>query len=110
MNRLRWLTILISITLLGITGFQAYWLKNNYDREKQNLEIKTNAAFRQTILRLQASKLKLERTEYRADSLPHPEFNIKLKKPLIKSSVRTGPKEPTISMLNLLQEKRQLTG
>jgi hypothetical protein len=56
------------LTILVIAGFQAYWLRDNYHREKQNLEIKTNSAFRQTILRLQASKLRLESGNIRMDS------------------------------------------
>src|SRR5215813_6300199 len=69
MKRLRWLAILMGITILGITGFQGYWLKDNYNREKQNLEIKTNVDFRQSILQLQASKLKLEKINVQFDSL-----------------------------------------
>ena len=48
------------ITILVITGFQAYWLKNNYEREFKTLEIKTNMAFHRTIYQLQASKLRID--------------------------------------------------
>ena len=47
------------ITILVVTGFQVYWLKNNYDREKRSLQIKTNVAFQETVRDLQALKLKL---------------------------------------------------
>jgi hypothetical protein len=68
MKKLRWPTILMMIAIIAVTGFQAYWLKNNYDREKQSLEIRTNSSFRQTILRLQSAKLKLDRWNVRSDS------------------------------------------
>lgn len=51
--------ILMVITILVIIGFQVYWLKDNYDREKKSLQIKTGVAFQETIEQLQAKKLKL---------------------------------------------------
>lgn len=50
------------ISILAIAAFQVYWLKENYDREKKTLSIKTEVAFRETIRRLQVSKLKLNGT------------------------------------------------
>lgn len=105
------------LTILVIAGFQGYWLRDNFNREKQNLEIKTNSAFRQTVLRLQASKLKLESANIRFDSaapmvtrrLP---TTIRVKnfqrdndddEPQV--TVSASGKEPVISMVNLLQEK-----
>ena len=52
--------ILIFITILVVTGFQVYWLKNSYDREKRTLQIKTNVSFQETVRHLQAVKLKLK--------------------------------------------------
>jgi len=59
MKKLRWLTGLMGITLLVITGFQMYWLKNSYDREKKTLEIKAQVQFQETVRRLQVTKFKL---------------------------------------------------
>jgi two-component system phosphate regulon sensor histidine kinase PhoR len=59
-SRLRWLTALMGITILGITGFQLYWLKENYNREEKTLSIKSEVTFRQAIQQLQVAKLKLE--------------------------------------------------
>ena len=50
--------ILMFVTILVVTGFQVYWLKNSYDREKRSLQIKTNVAFQETVRNLQAVKLK----------------------------------------------------
>ena len=59
MKKLRWLTALMGITLLVITGFQGYWLKNNYDREKKSMQIRAQVQFQETIRRLQVVKFKL---------------------------------------------------
>jgi hypothetical protein len=48
------------VTILGITGCQLYWLKQNYSREEKTLAIKSEAAFRETIEQLQVVKLKLD--------------------------------------------------
>ena len=48
------------IAILVITGFQAYWLKNTYSREKRTMEIKANVAFQETVRHLQAAKLKIK--------------------------------------------------
>ncbi|MES1216404.1 MAG: HAMP domain-containing sensor histidine kinase [Bacteroidota bacterium] len=50
--------VLMFITLLVITGFQVYWLRDNYYREKKALEIKTNGLFRETVRHVQDSVLK----------------------------------------------------
>lgn len=59
MKRLQWLALLMGMTLIIIIGFQAYWLKDNYDREKRTMQIKSTVAFEETVEELQASKLKL---------------------------------------------------
>jgi len=105
----RWPVIVMVLAILAITGFQGYWLKNNYDREKQNLDIKTNAAFRQTILKLQSSKLKLDRLIIR-DSTGV--TNVALAKPRQDRRFSRPPRlvlstkaEPTITLMNLVQER-----
>ncbi len=108
MKKLRGSAILMIIAILGITGFQVYWLKNNYDREKQSLDIKTHAAFRQTILKLQASKLKLERVSLHLDSAAHvSNVYVTNKKTPVKTRFKrpVNPNEPPISLIHLIQEK-----
>jgi two-component system phosphate regulon sensor histidine kinase PhoR len=60
MKKLHSLAILMGITILGITGFQLYWLKENYNREEKTVAIKSEVAFRKTMEQLQVTKLKLE--------------------------------------------------
>lgn len=94
------------IAILGICGFQGYWLKNNYDREKQNLDIKTAAAFRQTILQLQAGKLQLETISLSFDTTRMAGVTISNSKSSTRRISRpASPSEPAISLLNLIQEK-----
>ncbi len=57
MNRPRWLAILMSIVIFIIAGFQAYWLRDNYNREKNALEIRTDALFQETVRQVQDSLL-----------------------------------------------------
>ncbi len=106
MKKIRGSAILMMIAILGICGFQGYWLKNNYDREKQNLDIKTAAAFRQTILQLQAGKLKLETISLSFDTTRMAGVTISNSKSSTRRISRpASPSEPAISLLNLIQEK-----
>ena len=61
LKHIRWMPVLMGLTILCIAGFQLYWLKKAYEREKRTLEIRTNMAFRETIFSLQAVKLKLDK-------------------------------------------------
>ena len=106
MKKLRWPAILMITAIIAVTGFQLYWLKNNYDREKQNLDIRTMSSFRQTILRLQSSKLGFDRFSLNFDQTRIPDT--------VTSSTkgnrgfddrRNRRREPEINFVSLLQEK-----
>jgi two-component system, OmpR family, phosphate regulon sensor histidine kinase PhoR len=103
--RLTWILMLSAI--LAVTGFQGYWLKNNYDREKQNLEIITNASFRQTVIRLQASKLEFERFTLELDSSINPTIIMEERRRRFQELNRTFSKknEPVVTIVSLMQEK-----
>jgi len=97
----------MSIAMIAITGFQVYWLKDNYDREKQSLDLKTSTAFRQTILSLQSFKLKLDDLQFRFDStFPVRTPGIAVTK-TAENPKRIGirKRQPEITVINLLQEK-----
>jgi two-component system phosphate regulon sensor histidine kinase PhoR len=53
--------VLMVLTILGIAGFQYYWLKKAWLREQRTLEMRSNFTFRETVHSLQASKLKLDK-------------------------------------------------
>jgi len=82
-SKLRIPLILMVITILVISGFQVYWLRTNFSEEKHLFSVRTNILFRETIMRLQASKL-------------HLDSNI---------NIRVQDKEGIINMTNILQEK-----
>jgi two-component system phosphate regulon sensor histidine kinase PhoR len=104
-GRLRGSVILMSIAILGITGFQLYWLKNNYDREKQTLEIKTSVAFRETVEEAQGSKLKLERVMISLDSADM-RTTVKMAKPVMQRMRQRKPQRvQEINVLRLVQDK-----
>jgi len=89
-------------TILIIVAFQAYWLKNNYDREKRTLQQKTNIAFRETVMQLQSENLKL--SDVFNDSLNHFNIGISSKIPLpVKAPLK--PPESVITMVNAIGDK-----
>jgi two-component system, OmpR family, phosphate regulon sensor histidine kinase PhoR len=105
LKQIKWLPVLMAITIACITGFQVYWLSKAYEREKRTLDIRTNMMFRETIHRLQASKLKLEKLGM--DSLlfasvqePH---QGKRKKP--SPGMRMGPHDKMIGLVNVVNER-----
>ncbi|MGZ8524737.1 MAG: sensor histidine kinase [Chitinophagaceae bacterium] len=54
------LLIAMSITILLITGFQLYWLKDNYNRERKTVELRAQSLFRETVRNFQDSVLQLK--------------------------------------------------
>lgn len=105
MNRLRWLAVLMGITILGITGFQLYWLKENYVREKKTLSIKSEVTFRQAIQQLQVSKLKFE--EIPDDSAGKGKVKIFMADGANGENIKVHftPKTDIISTVNIIGEK-----
>lgn len=98
MKKLRWLTVLMGVTLVVITGFQAYWLKNNYDREAKTLEIKVNMNFQETVRKIQAKNF---HWNIREDSLAH-----KGKLRMIISDEIPGPPK---KRLNIIPREEMIT-
>ena len=60
LKNIRWLPIVMLITIIGITTFQLYWLNDTYKREKWSLERMSFFTFRETVHTLQATKLKVD--------------------------------------------------
>src|SRR6187401_3835405 len=53
--------LLMAIPILIIAGFQVFWLRENYVKEKKNLEFRSNVVFKETVRKLQAKKLNLDK-------------------------------------------------
>ena len=103
-KQIKWLPILMAATILGIAAFQLYWLKKTYEREKRTLEIRTNMAFRETVHRLQATKLKLDKLA--PDSMRTTKIRVPMKdreNPSIHMAIEPGDK--MIELANVLSEK-----
>ena len=56
------------VTIAAIALFQAYWLRRNYIDENRVLTLRTNLLFRETLFKLQASKLHLDTATF--DRMP----------------------------------------
>jgi two-component system, OmpR family, phosphate regulon sensor histidine kinase PhoR len=103
---LRSLAVLMGVAILGITGFQLYWLKQNYAREKKTLTIKTEMAFRETVMQLQVAKLNLEGTVWDTkDSGVHKTKIVMHDKKGGQVNIRFRPKEEIFSTINVIRAK-----
>ena len=104
MKKLYSLAILMGFTILVITGFQLYWLKENYNREEKTLAIKSEVAFRQTVQELQVAKLKLEGAP--DDSSHKGKIKIFMNESNDKKmNVRFAPRGEIISTINVIRDK-----
>jgi two-component system, OmpR family, phosphate regulon sensor histidine kinase PhoR len=68
MKHIKWMPILMALTILGIAAFQLYWIRKAYEREQRTMEIRSNMAFRESIYSLQASKLNLDKLIIESES------------------------------------------
>ncbi len=55
MHRFRWLSLLMVLAMLVVTGFQVYWLRDNYLREEKALTIRVQGLFNETVQHMQDS-------------------------------------------------------
>lgn len=93
------------VTLLVITGFQLYWLNNNYDRENRTLEIKTNIAFQESVRNLQAAKLKLKEP-FNSDTSHKKRMQVFIDEDIPGQRMRMpGPEEEIVTMVNTMRDK-----
>jgi len=97
---------LMIITILVITGFQAYWLKNNYDREKRSMHIRANVAFQETVRHLQAAKLKIKDPSF-VDSFHKGKTRVFIDGDVHKSDmkVKVMPRGEIVTMVNAVRHK-----
>ena len=102
LKNIRWLPVIMAITIIGITVFQVYWLKNTYERERRTLEIRTNMMFRETIYKLQASKLRIDSLLFDSASNKTASNSTRVDKDL---HVRVIPRQKMIGLMNVLKEK-----
>ena len=63
MKNFRWLLLMMGSALIVIIGFQLYWLNDSYDRESRSLEVRSNLMFRETVRRMQSSRLNFNESD-----------------------------------------------
>ena len=90
------------IAIVAISGFQVYWLRNNYDRESQSLNLKTSTLFHETVMSLHAAKLSINGEEGSWQNSGQAEL------PRTQAPLRMR-EVPGMSVINLLQEKMKDT-
>lgn len=94
------LVVLMVMTILAIAGFQAFWLYDNYQREKAALGLRTNMLFRDAVLKVQESKFKLD-GQVGDDTLIQ-EINIR---PTLQQLPPSG--KQVVNMMNMVERKRR---
>ncbi len=101
LKNIKWLPVLMALTIMGITAFQIYWLQKTYEREARTLEIRSNSSFRDAVFSLQASKLKLDKIIADSNEAGSPGTNIERDKQLLRSI----PRKKVSRLVNILIEK-----
>src|SRR5579875_836447 len=61
LRSIKWLPVVMALSILAIAAFQFYWLQKAYEREQRTLEMRTNYLFRETVFDLESKKLKIEK-------------------------------------------------
>lgn len=101
----------MGLTILVIAGFQAWWLQNNFAREKKNLHTRAGFVFRNAVFDLQAGKLRWDRLKpdtgsrkIKADSMV---MVLKTDKPGGgQVNIRiAGPQQQIVGMMNVMRDK-----
>lgn len=104
MKKIQWSGILMMVAILGITGFQFYWLQQNYAREKKSLELKTGNAFRESMQKLQTAKLKLDGIEW-SQTTDKPAVRIFMQHETDSLKINVKPRGEVISTINVIRDK-----
>lgn len=104
MKKLHGLAFLMILVLLVTTGFQVYWLKDNYRREEKTVETRTRALFRETVREMQDSIWQARISKALADTssrriLHGSSRNAGKSRPTLRDRPRTG------RIINLLTQQ-----
>src|SRR4051812_10082880 len=101
LSNIKWLPVLMALSILAIAGFQYYWMQKAYEREERNLDMRTNILFRETVRSLQATKLKLDRL---ADTV-HNSKIIVYGNPKDGKRIHRGPDQKLTGMIDVMMQK-----
>ncbi|MBI5371133.1 MAG: HAMP domain-containing histidine kinase [Sphingobacteriales bacterium] len=94
--------LLMVISILGIAAFQFYWLQQNYEREEKTLSVRAEMLFRESVMKLQVSKLKLDGVWF--DSAGNKGMRIIIGDEK-KARFPSGSNEEVLSTINVIRDK-----
>ncbi len=106
MNRLRGLAILMGVVILVVTGFQVYWLRDNYKREATTVEARANGLFRETVRNMQDSLLQKRLSEVIVTG--RGSFNFKRDKAAVSSRKSILQRNGAARFINVLSQTLKL--
>jgi two-component system phosphate regulon sensor histidine kinase PhoR len=107
MKNIKWMPLLMALTILAIAGFQVYWIVKSYEREERSLDMRTNIQFRETIRGLQTAKLKLDKLS--PDSLGATQLYIQ-RELSGRHNSKILPREKMVSMMDVIMQKTADSG
>src|SRR3954463_2522372 len=102
LRNIKWLPVLMALSILAIASFQYYWLRKAYEREDRTLDMRTNFLFRETVRTLQASKLKLDKM---MDSSRPTRIFLEQHETTSPVKIRMGSKQKMVGMLDVMMKK-----
>jgi two-component system phosphate regulon sensor histidine kinase PhoR len=102
-KNIKWLPVLMVLTIVAIAAFQFYWLKKAYEREQRTLDMRTNYMFRETVFDLQGIKLKLDKLA--GDSTTPTRVVIRREHTGRKIKFDSAPDQKVINMVDILTKK-----
>lgn len=102
-KKVKWLPVLMVLTIVAIAAFQFYWLKKAYEREQRTLEMRTNYMFRETVFDLQGVKLKLDKLG--GDSANPTRVFIQREHTGRKVKFNSAPDQKVTNMVDILTKK-----
>jgi two-component system, OmpR family, phosphate regulon sensor histidine kinase PhoR len=103
-KHIKWMPVLMTLTIVGLATFQLYWLKKAYEREARTLEIRSNITFRESIQGLQAAKLKIDRVMIDSTLPPKTKMRHMGGAPS-KLRVEKGPDPRVMRVMNVLDQQ-----
>jgi len=102
-KNIKWLPILMALSIMAIAGFQFYWLRKAYEREERTLDMRTNFMFRETVFALQGDRLKLDKLV--GDSSSPTKVFIQQEFPGRQVRMKPGPDQKVINMVDILTKR-----
>lgn len=100
--------LLMLMAIVAIIIFQAYWLRKNYEEEKQTMHLRTNVLFREAVMQCQAEKLQLDSNiKFRFPAPANTVEMLNAVKVRLRDTTRHPPKSGRPMVITIDREKRK---